>query len=161
MRKVLSVVSAIVLIATAARSLYGQAAPATGTARVTLVSAPTLVTGAPTLVRRHPGRTIKNVITVDPAATAEDLAYAIGMMNALRAQYGETMTFDVRATSTRTRLGNNWSRSEYRTWLVQQLARLRQAQARQLPDLGRVQAVHISLPAPTGRVVTPRSSRAR
>lgn len=165
MKTVLSLLATVVLTVTPMASPLAQIAQTpslrTGSVRVTLVAAPTLVAGSRTIVRRLAQRSPSNLIMVDPSATPEDLAYAIGMMNALRAQYGERAPFDVRATPTRTRLGVNWSGSAYRAWLVQQLGRLRQAEARPVPGIGLVRAVQISLPSPNGRLVAPRPSTVR
>ena len=118
---------------------------------VTLVAGPTPSKGGRTeVVRRAQGQP-RNFVIVDLNATAEDLAGALATINKLRLQFGDSLTSDLRARIESARPGPTWHKSEYRTWLVQQLVRLRTAPSANLSDLGSVKSVQIMLPAPAGR----------
>lgn len=120
---------------------------------VTLVAGPTPSKGGRTeVVRRAQGQP-RNFIIVDLNATAEDLAGALVTMNRLRVQFGDSLTSDLRARIESARPGPTWHKSEYRTWLIQQLVRLRTAPSATLSDLGSVKSVQIMLP-PAARAST-------
>jgi hypothetical protein len=138
--------------------LPAQDATPLGAVRVTLVAGTPSRAGRTEVVRRAQ-RTPRNLVLVDRNATAEDLAAALVMINALRVQYGDTLTTDFRARPETVRPGRNWNRSAYRSWLVQQLVRLRAATPGNVADLGVVRTVQITLPAPTGVVTTPGGRR--
>ena len=123
-----------------------------GAIRVTLIAGPTPSKGGRTEVVRRAQRTPRDVVVVDKNATAEDLAAALAMINALRTQFGDSLTADFRARPEVVRPGPTWQKSEYRSWLVQQLVRLRTASPAQLADFGTVSAVQITLPAPRSAV---------
>jgi hypothetical protein len=145
---------ALVAIAAAVTPLPAQETAPLGAARVTLVAGTAPSRGGRIEVVWRAQRTPRNLVLVDRTATAEDLAAALAMINALRTRYGDTLTSDLRARPEAVRPGSNWNRSPYRTWLVQQLARLRTAPLGNVPDLGRVRTVQITLPAPTGAFTT-------
>jgi hypothetical protein len=142
--------AAFILLVIAAPWAGAQQPVALGTARVTLVAGPSPSRGARTEVWRRAQRSPQNVVIVDRNATAEDLAAALSMIGALRFQYGDSLTFDFRARPETIRPGPTWQKSAYRTWLVQQLVRLRAAPPGKVTDLGVVRAVQITLPAPRG-----------
>src|SRR5262245_43440144 len=127
--------------------------PTPGPARVTLVASANVSHGKRTEVVRRAQRSPQNVVLVDVNATAEDLAGALAMVQALRFQFGDSLTADVRARPEAVRHSPTWQQSEYRKWLVQQLVRLRQARPSQVSDLGVVSAVQITLPF-TGGTIT-------
>ena len=122
--------------------------------RVTLVAGPSPSKGGRTEVVRRAERAPRDVVIVDMNATAEDLAAALAMINALRSQFGDSLTSDFRARPDVVRPGPTWQKSSYRSWLVQQLVRLRTAPPAQLADLGTVRAVQITLPASRGVITT-------
>lgn len=136
-----------------------QVATPVGAARVTLVDGMAPSRGGRVEVVRRAQRTPQNLVLVGRNATAEDLAAALVMINGLRTQYGDALTSDLRARPETVRPGPSWNRSAFRTWLVQQLVRLRTAPQGSLPDLGVVRAVQITLPAPTGALTTPGGKR--
>lgn len=127
--------------------------PPRGAARVTLVSGPSLAKGARTEVVRRAARVPQNVVIVDWNAGADDLAGALALINALRAQHGDVLTQDYRALPETVKHGPSWKDSAYRKWLHDQLMRLRQSPQRGFADFGIVRAVHITLPARTGVIV--------
>jgi hypothetical protein len=141
---------AFAAITSAVMPLPAQETEPLGAARVTLVAGPAPSRGGRTEVVRRAQRTPQNLVLVDRNATAEDLAAALGMITALRAQYGDALTSDIRARPETVRPGPNWQRSAYRTWLIELLARLRTAPPGSVSDLGIVKAVQITLPAPSG-----------
>jgi hypothetical protein len=118
-------------------------------ARVTLVAGPSPSRGGRTEVVRRAQRSPMNIVIVDANATADDLAGALALLNALRARYGDGLTSDLRARPDVVRHGPRWEGSAYRSWLVQQLVRLRRAPEVTLDDLGAVRTVQITLPAPS------------
>jgi hypothetical protein len=121
---------------------------------VTLVAGPTPSKGGRTeVVRRAQGQP-QNFVIVDVNATAEDLAGALATINRLRVQFGDSLTSDLRARIESARPGPTWQASEYRTWLIQQLVRLRTARSANLGDLGSVKSVQIMLPPPAVRAST-------
>lgn len=121
---------------------------------VTLVAGPTPSKGGRTeVVRRAQGQP-QNYVIVDLNATAEDLAAALTTLNRLRVQFGDSLTSDLRARIESARPGPTWQKSEYRTWLIQQLVRLRTAPGANLTDLGTVKSVQIMLPPPAARAST-------
>jgi hypothetical protein len=140
----------LVLIATLAMAVPLEAQqPATlGAARVTLVDGPSPSQGGRTEVIRHAGRSPQNVVVISTNATADDLAGALAMINALRVKYGDTSSVRYRASPGRIRHGPSWQGSEYRKWLTKQLVRLRKAGDTSLGELGVVKAVEIMLPPP-------------
>jgi hypothetical protein len=119
-----------------------------GAARVTLVAGPSPSRGGHTEVVRRVQRSPKNIVIVDANATADDLAGALALLNALRVRYGDGLTNDLRARPDVVRHGPRWEGSAYRSWLVEQLVRLRKAPEVTLDDLGAVRTVQITLPAP-------------
>lgn len=122
--------------------------------RVTLIAGPSPSRGGRTEVLRRAARPPRDVVIVDRNATAEDLAAALAMINALRSQFGDSLTSDFRARPDVVRPGPTWQKSSYRTWLVQQLVRLRTTPPAELADLGKVSAVQITLPAARGVITT-------
>lgn len=132
----------------------GQQRPALAPARVILIAGKSPSRGGRTEVIRQAQRTPQNIVIVDRNATADDLAGALGMLNALRAQYGDALKEDYRARPESVKHGPKWKDSEYRKWLHEQLVRLRKARERPVPGFGDVKAVAITLPARTGRVVS-------
>jgi hypothetical protein len=121
---------------------------------VTLVAGPTPSKGGRTeIVRRAQGQP-QNYVIVDLNATAEDLAAALATINRLRLQFGDSLATDLRARVESARPGPTWQKSAYRTWLIQQLVRLRTAPSARLSDLGAVKSVQIMLPAPAARSST-------
>ena len=146
---ILFVLSTLVLPSVAA----AQASPL-GPIRVTLVAGPTPSKGGRTEVVRRVERAPKDLVIVDRNATAEDLAAALAMINALRTQFGDSLTTDFRARPDVVRPGPTWQKSSYRSWLIEQLVRLRTASPAQLADLGSVRFVQITLPATRGTVTS-------
>ena len=126
-----------------------QSAPL-GSALVTLIAGTTPSRGGRTEVVRRAKRTPQNLVIVDRNATAEDLAAALATINVLRVEHGDTLTTDFRVRPESVRPGPSWQKSAYRTWLVQQLVRLRTASQGTFPGIGVVRSVQITLPAPTG-----------
>ena len=124
-----------------------QSAPL-GSALVTLIAGPAPSRGGRTEVVRRAQRAPQNLVIVDRNATAEDLAAALAMMTALRAEHGDSLTTDLRARPESARPGPTFHKSAYRTWLVQQLVRLRTTNERAVPGFGTVRSVQITLPAP-------------
>ena len=125
-----------------------------GAIRVTLIAGPSPSRGGRTEVVRRARRGPRDVVIVDRNATAEDLAAALAMINALRSQFGDSLTSDFRARPEVVRPGPTWQKSDYRSWLVQQLVRLRTASPAELADFGTVSAVQITLPAPRGAITS-------
>lgn len=134
-----------------APSLAAQTSSVLGAARVTLIAGPAPSKGGRTEVIRQANRTPRNIVIVDKNASADDLAAALATINALRLQDGDSLTSDYRARTERVRHGPKFAKSEYRKWLGDQLARLRKAPLTLVGELGRVQAVNITLPAPPTR----------
>ena len=134
--------------------LSGVAIPATAqlsptsTMRVTLVAGVAPSKGGRTEVVRRAQRAPQNIVIVDLNATADDLAAALATIRALRAQFGDTPSADLRARPETIRLGVAFKDGAYRKWLHEQLLRLRRAPVTDLADLGRVQSVHITVPVP-------------
>jgi hypothetical protein len=126
-----------------------QQSTSLGAARVTLVAGPAPSRGGRTEVVRRAQRSPKNIVIVDRNATADDLAGALALINALRLQYGDALKNDLRARPDVVRNGPRWEESAYRAWLVEQLVRLRRAPETALDELGMVRAVQITLPAPS------------
>jgi hypothetical protein len=135
-------------------SAAGAQSPQLDAIRVTLVAGPSPSKGGRTEVVRRAERVPRDVVIVDKNATAEDLAAALAMINALRSQFGDGLTSDFRARPEVVRPGPTWQKSSYRSWLVQQLVRLRNAAPAELADLGTVRAVQITLPASRGVIST-------
>jgi len=136
------VLSAIAMPATA------QLSTPTGTMRVTLVAGLSPSKGGRTEVVRRAKLAPKNVVIVDLNATADDLAAALATLRAMRVQFGDTSSGDLRARPETVRLGPAFKDGAYRKWLHEQLLRLRRASVTEVADLGRVQAVQITLPLP-------------
>ena len=120
----------------------------TGTMRVTLVAGLSPSKGGRTEVARRAQLAPKNIVIVDLNATADDLAAALATLRAMRAQFGDTSSSDLRARPETIRLGPAFKDGPYRKWLQEQLLRLRRAPVTDVADLGRVQAVQITLPLP-------------
>ena len=131
-------------------SVAGAQSPQLDPIRVTLIAGPSPSKGGRTEVVRRAARAPRDVVIVDKNATAEDLAAALVMINALRSQFGDSLTSDFRARPDVVRPGPTWQKSSYRSWLVQQLVRLRAAPPAALADLGTVRAIEITLPASRG-----------
>ena len=147
------VIFLVALLAAWPRAGDAQQAPL-GPTRVTLVASNNVARGARTEVVRRAQQTPQNVIFVDQNATPEDLAGAIAMIQALRIQHGDQLPFDVRARPEVVRQRPTWQQSEYRTWLIEQLVRLRKAPRAPLTDLGVVGAVQVTVPAARGTVTS-------
>jgi predicted outer membrane lipoprotein len=151
MHNVLRHLLAIALIAGTMTPLPAQQ-PAAGAVRVTLVAGAVPARGGRAEVVRRANRSPQNLVIIDRNATAEDLAAALAMINALRAEHGDNLTADLRARTDKVRLGPTWENSPYRSWLIEQLVRVRNAHERQFGELGLVRTAQITLPAPTGVV---------
>jgi hypothetical protein len=143
-----------ILALLALASIAGAQTSPSGPIRVTLVAGPSPSKGGRVEVVRRAQRAPRDVVVVDRNATAEDLAAALTMINALRTQFGDTLTSDFRARPDVVRPGPTWEKSSYRSWLVQQLVRLRTASPAELADFGTVRAVQITLPAPRGVITS-------
>lgn len=128
-------------------------------ARVTLVAGDAPSKGGRTEVVRQARHQPQNVVIVDRNASADDLAAALAIVNALRARYGDSLASDYRARPEPVVHGAKSDSSEYRKWLQQQLVRLRKAPERELDPFGTVKAVHITLPPPNGTIVKPEGTR--
>jgi hypothetical protein len=139
---------------TVAPYAYAQAPSQLRAARVTLVAGPVPSKGGRTEVIRQANRQPQNLVIIDKNANADDLAAALATINALRVQDGDNLTSDFRARTERAKHGPKWAKSEYRKWLGEQLSRLKKAPLTRLGDMGLVQAVDITLPAPAPRSVT-------
>jgi hypothetical protein len=124
-----------------------QTVAGSGAVRVTLVAGPATARGGRTEVVRYARLTPQNVIIVDRNATAEDLGAALALFNALRAHFGDSLESDLRARPETFRPGATWLKSQYRTWLIQQLTRLRSAPVVSTPLFGTARAVQITMPA--------------
>ena len=135
-------------------SVGGAQSSPLGAVRVTLIAGPSPARGGRVEVVRRAERAPREVVIVDKNATAEDLAAALAMINALRTQFGDSLTADFRARPEVIRPGPKWPNSSYRSWLVQQLVRLRTAAPADLADLGTVRAVQVTLPAPRGIITS-------
>ena len=122
--------------------------------RVTLVADKVPSKGGRVEVVRRAELKPQNIVIVDRNASADDLAGALAMINALRTQHGEAITDDFRARPESVKHGKNWKKSAYRAWLVDQLDRLKKAERRDVPGLGVVKAVRITLPAPAAVTAT-------
>lgn len=127
---------------------HAQLSISTGTMRVTLVAGLTPSKGGRTEVVRRAQLAPKNIVIVDLNATADDLAAALATLRAMSAQFGDTSSSDLRARPETIRLGPAFKDGAYRKWLHEQLLRLRRAPVTDVADLGRVQAVQITLPLP-------------
>jgi hypothetical protein len=121
---------------------------------VTLVAGPSPSRGGRTEVVRRAQRAPRDLVIVDRNATAEDLAAALAVINALRTQFGDSLTSDLRARPDVVRPGKTWDKSSYHSWLIQQLVRLRTAEPVDVADFGTVRAVQITLPAPRGVITS-------
>jgi hypothetical protein len=143
-----------ILTMLALTSIVGAQTSQLGPIRVTLVAGPSPSKGGRAEVVRRAQRAPRDVVIVDRNATAEDLAAALAMINALRAQFGDNLTTDIRARPDVVRPGKKWDKSDYHSWLIEQLVRLRTANPAVLADLGTVRAVHITLPAPQGAITS-------
>jgi hypothetical protein len=157
-----SMLQALLLLAaatSAALPAAAQQATTLGAVRVTLVAGPSPSRGGRTEVVRRAQRSPTNIVIVDRNATADDLAGALALLNALRTQYGDALTNDLRARPDVVRYGPRWEGSTYRSWLVTQLVRLRQAPQTDLDDLGSVRAVQITLPAPSALSISTTGQR--
>ena len=124
-----------------------QTVAGTGAVRVTLVAGPATARGGRTEVVRYAKLAPRDVIIVDRNATAEDLGAALALFNALRARFGDSLEADLRARPDTYRPGAAWLKSEYRTWLIQQLTRLRTSPVVATPLFGTARAVQITMPA--------------
>lgn len=130
-----------------------------GSTRVTLVASASVSRDKRTEVVRRAQRTPQNVIFVDANATPEDLAGAMALLQALRIQYGDQLHSDLRAAPEIVRTRPTWPQSAYRTWLIEQLVRLRKATPSRLGDLGVVSAVQVTLPAANGTITSAGGAR--
>jgi len=134
------------LLGGVALPVHAQLSISTGTMRVTLVAGLTPSKGGRTEVVRRAQLAPKNIVIVDLNATADDLAAALATLRAMSAQFGDTSSSDLRARPETIRLGPAFKDGAYRKWLHEQLLRLRRAPVTDVADLGRVQAVQITLP---------------
>ena len=141
-------VLATILLAPATGAQPSQPGPL----RVTLVAGPSPSKGGRVEVVRRAQRMPANLVIVDKNATAEDLAAGLAMMNAIRQQYGDSLTADFRARPEVIRPGRKWEKGAYKSWLIQQLVRLRSSKPADVADLGLVRAVDIFLPAQNGAI---------
>lgn len=148
----LKFIVAAAAIAATAPHLNAQQSTTPGAVRVTLVAGPSPSRGGRTEVVRRAQQTPQNLVIVDRNATAEDLAAALAIVNALRSEHGDSLTSDFRARPETARPGPTWQKSAYRSWLIEQLVRLRTAREAGLDGLGQVKAVQITLPARAGVV---------
>ena len=144
---------AVPLFLVSAPPSHAQQAPVEAT-RVTLVSSANISRGKRTEVVRRAQRTPQNVIYLDLNATPEDLAGALALLQALRIQYGDQLQSDLRARPELVRHRPSWQQSAYRTWLIEQLVRLRKAPPAVVADLGVVSAVQVTIPAAKGTVTS-------
>jgi hypothetical protein len=135
-----------------AMALPAQQPAPLGAARVTLIAGDAPSKGGRTEVVRQARGEPQNVVVVDRNASADDLAAALAIVNALRAQHGDSLAHDFRARPERVKHGASANGSSYRKWLNDQLVRLRKAPDRDLRPFGVVKAVQITLPPPTGSV---------
>lgn len=135
-------------------SMAGAQSPPLGAIRVTLIAGAAPSKGGRTEVVRRAHRAPRDVVIVDKNATAEDLAAAFAMINALRTQFGDSLTDDLRARPDVVRPGRKWDKSEYHTWLIEQLVRLRTAKLAVVADFGTVRTVQVTLPAPRGVITS-------
>lgn len=136
-----------------------QPATAQTAARVTLIAADGPSHDGRTEVVRQAQRSPQNVVLVYNNASADDLAAALAMVNALRLRFGDSLSYDLRARAERVRHGSRWEESAYRKWLQEQLVRLRKAPDRELGAFGTVKSVQITLPPPTGSITSPRGNQ--
>lgn len=150
MHNVLRNLLAIALITLVSTPLAAQLPAVSTAARVTLVAGAAPSRGGRAEVVRRANRSPQNLVILDRNATAEDLAAALAMINALRAEHGDNLTTDFRARADKVRPGPTFDKSAYRAWLIDQLVRLRSAPERQFGELGVVRTVQITLPAPRG-----------
>ena len=151
-------VMAIVTLAGFATMSAAQQAAVSST-RVTLVASASVSRDKRIEVVRRAQRTPQNVIFVDANATPEDLAGAMALLQALRIQYGDQLQSDLRAAPEIVRTRPTWPQSAYRTWLIEQLVRLRKATPSRLGDLGVVSAVQVTLPAANGTITSAGGAR--
>jgi hypothetical protein len=151
-------VMAIVTLAGFATMSAAQQAAVSST-RVTLVASASVSRDKRIEVVRRAQRTPQNVIFVDANATPEDLAGAMALLQALRIQYGDQLQSDLRAAPEIVRTRPTWPQSVYRTWLIEQLVRLRKATPSRLGDLGVVSAVQVTLPAANGTITSAGGAR--
>jgi hypothetical protein len=135
-------------------SVAGAQSTQLGAIRVTLIAGASPSRGGRTEVVRRAQRAPRDIVIVDRNATAEDLAAALAMINALRKQFGDSLTTDFRARPDVIRPGTRWDNSDYRSWLIEQLVRLRSAKPTDFPEFGTVRAVQITLPAPRGAITS-------
>lgn len=136
-------------------TLEAQQPPPLNAARVTLITGDAPSKGGRTEVVRQARGEPQNVVVVDRNASADDLAAALAIVNAMRAQHGDSLIHDFRARPDRVKHGALVSGSDYRKWLNDQLVRLRKAPDRELGLFGVVKAVQITLPPPAGSVANP------
>ncbi len=147
-----AVLAALALTVAVATPGGSQAPTPLGTTRVTLMSGPAPKRGGHTEVVRQASRTPRNLVIVDRNATAEDLAAALALLDALRLRQGDSLSADFRARPRSSRMAPTWQASAYRQWLVEQLVRLRRAPERQVTSYGLARTVEITLPSPAGTV---------
>ena len=156
MKGYLPTVGIIAALALATAPAAAQPGEALAAARVTLIAGDGPSKDGRTEVVRQAQRSPQNVILVNQNASADDLAAALAMVNALRLQYGDSLAHDLRARPERVRHGARWEESAYRKWLHEQLLRLRKAPNRELGSFGTVKSVQIMLPPPAGAITNPR-----
>ena len=147
-----AVLAAVALTVAVATPVGSQAPNPLGTTRVTLMSGPAPTRGGHTEVVRQASRTPRNLVIVDRNATAEDLAAALALLDALRLRQGDSLSADFRARPRSSRMAPTWQASAYRQWLVEQLVRLRRAPERQVTSYGLARTVEITLPSPAGTI---------
>jgi hypothetical protein len=124
--------------------------------RVALVASDTALSGSHVRVLRRNQQKPFDVILVSPQATSRDLATGVQLFSALRAQHGDSLLHDIRATPISGTPPLDWDGSPYQIWMDQQLTRLRRAQPYDVGGIGVARAVMITVPAARGRVSVPK-----
>lgn len=122
-------------------------------ARVALVTSAVSLGDAHVRVLRRNSMRPHEVVIVDAQASARDLASGLQLLAMLRAEFGDSLTRDMRATPTSFDPPTDWRGSPYERWMDQQLIRLRAARQYRVAGIGTAKAVTITLPAARGRIV--------
>ena len=137
----LATFAALVLLSTSAAA---QEAPAS--VEVTLVAAPGLPSGAPTLVMHRRQARPRDVVLLDLArATPEDLAASLTLLATLRAQFGDVPSTDVQAVPGTFTPSPAFPQTD-RPRLAGYLRSLGSAPPRRLEQLGAAPAITVSVP---------------
>jgi hypothetical protein len=129
-----------------------------GPVRVAIVAADGL-NGSKTEVVRRASQSPREVVLVAADASEGDLADALKLLAALRHQYGDSLTRDLRAKVSSSARPPSWNASESRSWMLAQLARLQGAKAFRVNGIGTARTIWITLPEAYGRVVHSDSAR--